>query len=90
MIAPFDAFEIHELCILNFMENWVVAQLEQMLHFQELKTLLKFFLNLFQCCLKIENDAMIYWAYMKDYQARNFWSILPKIVVLPTMALKHC
>ena len=45
------------------MENGAFALLEQMLHFHNIfnhiQNFTEFFLESFQCCLKIENDVMI-------------------------------
>ena len=59
MIAPLKYYVFG-----NIMENRAFALLEQMLHFSSYfqkysKLYLIFFLILFQCCLKIENDVMI-------------------------------
>ena len=47
----------------NIMENEAFAQLEQMLHFpkyfQKYSKIYLNFLEIFQYCLKIENDVMI-------------------------------
>ena len=66
--AASNSFEkripMQEYVFENIMENGASASFGANAPFSIIfskvfKTLIKFFLNLFQCCLKIENDVMI-------------------------------
>ena len=62
MITPFDAFEIS--CIGKYYGKWSICSIGANAPFSIIfskvfKTLRIFFLDFFQCCLKIENDVMI-------------------------------